>query len=85
MKVGDEVTVLTPGHEPRNTTVVGIDFAGRSLGEAAAPQSVALRLADELDIARGDTIAAAGTVREAFTPRCAGFPRSRCAKARRSW
>ena len=65
VKVGDEVTVLTPGHEPRTTTVVGIDFAGRSLEEAAAPQSVALRLADELDVARGDTIAAAGTVREA--------------------
>ncbi|MFJ4167974.1 sulfate adenylyltransferase subunit 1 [Paenarthrobacter sp. NPDC089714] len=65
VKVGDQVTVLTPGHEPRNTTVVGIDFAGRSLEEAAAPQSVAVRLADELDIARGDTIAAAGTVREA--------------------
>lgn len=64
VKVGDEVTVLSPGHEPRNTTVVGIDFAGRSLDEAAAPQSVAVRLADEIDIARGDTIAAAGTVRE---------------------
>ncbi|MEV7606505.1 GTP-binding protein [Paenarthrobacter sp. NPDC089322] len=62
--IGDEVTVLSPGHEPRITTVVGIDFAGRSLEEAAAPQSVAIRLADEIDIARGDTIAAAGTVRE---------------------
>jgi len=29
-----------------------------------APQSVALRLADEFDVARGDTIAAAGTVSE---------------------
>lgn len=64
VKLGDEVTVLSPGHEPRITTVVGIDFAGRSLEEAAAPQSVAIRLADEIDIARGDTIAAAGTVRE---------------------
>jgi sulfate adenylyltransferase subunit 1 len=64
VKVGDEVSVISPGHEPRITTVVGIDFAGQSLEEAAAPQSVAVRLADEIDIARGDTIAAAGTVRE---------------------
>ncbi|WP_284980228.1 GTP-binding protein [Arthrobacter sp. fls2-241-R2A-200] len=64
VKLGDEVTVLTPGHEPRTTSVIGIDFAGRSLQEAAAPQSVAIRLADEIDVARGDTIAAAGTVRE---------------------
>ncbi|MGO4234801.1 sulfate adenylyltransferase subunit 1 [Pseudarthrobacter sp. YAF2] len=65
VKVGDQVSVLTPGQSPRTTTVVGIDFAGDSLAEAAAPQSVALRLADEFDVARGDTIAAAGTVREA--------------------
>jgi sulfate adenylyltransferase subunit 1 len=65
VKVGDKVSVLTPGQDPRITTVVGIDFAGASLEEAAAPQSVALRLAEEFDVARGDTIAAAGTVREA--------------------
>lgn len=65
VKVGDQVSVLTPGQSPRTTTVVGIDFAGASLKEAAAPQSVAIRLADEFDVARGDTIAAAGTVREA--------------------
>ncbi|MDQ0824735.1 sulfate adenylyltransferase subunit 1 [Arthrobacter sp. B2I5] len=65
VKVGDHVSVLTPGQSPRTTTVVGIDFAGASLEEAAAPQSVAIRLADEFDVARGDTIAAAGTVREA--------------------
>lgn len=65
VKVGDQVSILTPGQDPRTTTVTGIDFAGRELVEAAAPQSVALRLADEFDVARGDTIAAAGTVREA--------------------
>ncbi|YCH15008.1 GTP-binding protein [Arthrobacter sp. D1-17] len=64
VKVGDKVSVLTPGQDPRTTTVTGIDFAGTSLEEAAAPQSVAIRLADEFDVARGDTIAAAGTVRE---------------------
>ncbi|WP_285241685.1 GTP-binding protein [Pseudarthrobacter sp. MEB009] len=65
VKVGDQVSVLTPGQAPRTTTVAGIDFAGAELTEAAAPQSVAIRLADEFDVARGDTIAAAGTVREA--------------------
>ncbi|MDQ0768121.1 sulfate adenylyltransferase subunit 1 [Pseudarthrobacter defluvii] len=65
VKVGDQVSVLTPGQSPRTTTVVGLDFAGASLEEAAAPQSVAIRLVDEFDVARGDTIAAAGTVREA--------------------
>ncbi|GAA1269861.1 sulfate adenylyltransferase subunit 1 [Arthrobacter pascens] len=64
VKVGDKVSVLTPGQDPRTTTVIGIDFAGAELLEAAAPQSVAIRLADEFDVARGDTIAAAGTVRE---------------------
>ena len=64
VKVGDQVSILTPGQAPRTTTVTGIDFAGSELAEAAAPQSVALRLADEFDVARGDTIAAAGTVRE---------------------
>ncbi|MBP1135190.1 sulfate adenylyltransferase subunit 1 [Arthrobacter sp. PvP023] len=65
VKVGDKVSVLTPGQDPRTTTVTGIDFAGAELTEAVAPQSVAIRLADEFDVARGDTIAAAGTVREA--------------------
>ncbi|MET4589275.1 GTP-binding protein [Arthrobacter sp. 754] len=64
VKVGDSVSVLTPGQAARTTTVVGIDFAGESLQEAFAPQSVAIRLAEEFDVARGDTIAAAGTVRE---------------------
>jgi sulfate adenylyltransferase subunit 1 len=65
VKVGDKVSVLTPGQDPRTTTVPGIAFAGAELTEAVAPQSVAIRLADEFDVARGDTIAAAGTVREA--------------------
>ncbi|PJI94823.1 sulfate adenylyltransferase subunit 1 [Luteimicrobium subarcticum] len=70
VKVGDEVVVLPSG---RRTTVVGIDtadtladgddpFAG--LPEAFAPQSVTLRLADDVDIARGDLIAAASDVPE---------------------
>jgi sulfate adenylyltransferase subunit 1 len=39
--------------------VVGIDTADGELTEAFAPRSVSLRLADELDVARGDLIAAA--------------------------
>ncbi|GHG56970.1 sulfate adenylyltransferase subunit 1 [Sinomonas cellulolyticus] len=64
VRVGDRVAVVTPGQAARETTVVGIDVAGRTLDEAAAPLSVALRLADEFDVARGDTIAAAGTLPE---------------------
>ena len=60
VKLGDRVSVLTPGQAPRTTTVTGIDFAGTRLEEAVAPQSVALRLAEEFDVARGDTIAGAG-------------------------
>ncbi|MGO2539646.1 sulfate adenylyltransferase subunit 1 [Specibacter sp. AOP5-B1-6] len=60
--VGDQVTVLPAGRE---ASVVGIDFAGRSLDRAVAPQSVSLRLSEEIDIARGDVIAATGTFGEA--------------------
>jgi sulfate adenylyltransferase subunit 1 len=42
--------------------VAGIDSAGSPLLEAVAPQSVSLRLADDIDIARGDLIAATGTI-----------------------
>ena len=56
VRVGDEVVALPSG---RCTTVTGIDLGDRSLDEAFAPQSVTLRLADEIDISRGDVIAAA--------------------------
>ncbi len=56
VSVGDSVVVLPSG---RTTTVVGIDTADGPLTEAFAPQSVTLRLADEVDITRGDLIAAA--------------------------
>ncbi|MFC5928563.1 sulfate adenylyltransferase [Cryobacterium melibiosiphilum] len=59
IRVGDAVTVQPGGG---TSVVTGIDFAGVELTEAFAPQSVALRLADELDIARGAVIAAAGTL-----------------------
>ena len=59
IRVGDTVTVQPSG---RTTTVTGIDFAGQELEEAFAPQSVVLRLADDIDIARGDLLAEAGAV-----------------------
>ncbi|TFC78125.1 sulfate adenylyltransferase [Cryobacterium sp. TMS1-20-1] len=59
IKVGDMVSVEPGGG---TSTVTGIDFAGVQLDEAFAPQSIALRLADDLDIARGAVIAAAGTL-----------------------
>jgi len=66
VRVGDEVTVLPSG---RRTRVVGIDAPqlggpGRELDEAFAPMSVALRLADEVDVARGDLISAAASAPE---------------------
>ncbi|WP_251153087.1 GTP-binding protein [Cellulosimicrobium sp. Marseille-Q4280] len=61
VRVGDEVVVLPSG---RRTTVAGIDTAdslasGEELTEAFAPQSVTIRLTDDVDVARGDLIAAA--------------------------
>jgi len=54
--VGDRVCVLPGG---RRSTVVGIDLPGGGAGRSAgASESVTLRLADEIDIARGELIAA---------------------------
>jgi sulfate adenylyltransferase subunit 1 len=55
VRVGDEVTVLPAG---RRTTVTRIDTADGPLAEAGAGSSVTLLLADELDVSRGDLIAA---------------------------
>ena len=52
---GDEVVVLPSGF---TTTITGIDGPGGSEVDAAfSPMAVTLRLADDLDIARGDMIA----------------------------
>jgi sulfate adenylyltransferase subunit 1 len=51
---GDQVIVLPSG---QRSTIAGIDRLGASdVAEAFAPQSVTLRLTDNLDIARGDVI-----------------------------
>ena len=54
LRVGDAVTVLPSG---RTSTVEAIDALGQAVDVAWAPQSVTLRLADDLDISRGDLIA----------------------------
>ena len=59
--VGDEVVVLPSG---RRTTIAGIDTADGELAQAFAPRSVTLRLADDIDVARGDLIAAAACAPE---------------------
>src|SRR5665648_814739 len=51
--VGQEVVVL-PGSQ--KTTIEAIDFAGESLEYAFPPQSVTLRLTDEIDVSRGSMI-----------------------------
>lgn len=68
VSVGEQITVLPSG---RSATVIGIDFAGQSLQRAVAPQSVSLRLSEEIDIARGDVIAATGTFGEVSQDLCA--------------
>lgn len=53
MKVGDEVLVLPSG---LTSTISGIDTADGSVDEAFPPMSVTVRLADEIDVSRGDVI-----------------------------
>ncbi|MBB5121344.1 sulfate adenylyltransferase [Streptomyces eurocidicus] len=58
LTVGDEVTVLPSG---RTSTISAIDALGTGVDTAFAPQSVTLRLADDLDVSRGDLIAPTAT------------------------
>lgn len=50
---GDEVIVWPSG---LSSTIEAIEINGAELPEAFAPQSVVLRLADDIDISRGDVI-----------------------------
>jgi bifunctional enzyme CysN/CysC len=52
-RVGDEVMVLPSGF---TTVIAGIDADRRSIEEAMPPMSVSIRLADDLDISRGDML-----------------------------
>jgi sulfate adenylyltransferase subunit 1 len=58
VRVGDEVVVLPAG---LRSTVDKIDTPDGELPEATAGRSVTLLLADDVDISRGDMIAAAST------------------------
>jgi len=53
LRAGDEVMVLPTGFQ---TTVAGIDAYGGPIDEAFPPMSVSVRLADDLDVSRGDMI-----------------------------
>ncbi|HKD96621.1 MAG TPA: sulfate adenylyltransferase subunit CysN [Micromonosporaceae bacterium] len=53
LKPGDEVMVLPSGF---TSTISGIDTADGPVAEAFPPMSVTVRLADEIDISRGDMI-----------------------------
>jgi sulfate adenylyltransferase large subunit len=52
-RTGEEIVVLPGG---RRTSIAAIDTYDGELTEALAPMSVTLRLSDELDISRGETI-----------------------------
>jgi sulfate adenylyltransferase large subunit len=53
LRKGDEVTLLPSG---RQTKIAAIDTYDGELDEAVAPMSLTLRLEDELDVSRGETI-----------------------------
>jgi bifunctional enzyme CysN/CysC len=53
LKPGDDVVVLPSGLP---TTITSIDTADGPVAEAFAPMSVTIRLADDLDVSRGDMI-----------------------------
>ncbi|MFG2596436.1 hypothetical protein, partial [Streptomyces sp. NPDC048462] len=53
-RVGEPVTVLPSG---RTSTIAAIDLLGDSVDIAWAPQSVTVRLTDDVDVSRGDLIA----------------------------
>ncbi|MCF3102412.1 50S ribosome-binding GTPase [Streptomyces roseoverticillatus] len=71
LRVGERVTVLPSG---RTSTVAGIDALGSSVDVAWAPQSVTVRLADDVDVSRGDlivpTAGAPGTTRDVEATVC---------------
>jgi bifunctional enzyme CysN/CysC len=53
LKPGDEVTVLPSGLA---TTIAAIDTADGPVDEAFTPMAVTIRLADDVDVSRGDMI-----------------------------
>ena len=54
LKKGDEIVVLPSGMTSR---IAGIDLFDQEIDQAYPPMSVTIRLEDDLDVSRGDTIA----------------------------
>lgn len=54
LKVGDDIIVLPSGYE---STIAAIDTYDGPVEEAVPPMSVTIRLADDIDVSRGDMIA----------------------------
>jgi bifunctional enzyme CysN/CysC len=65
LRPGDEVVVLPSGVRSRVSVVDGAGGTGSARGEVFAPMSVAIGLEDEVDVARGDLIAAVGEAPDA--------------------
>jgi bifunctional enzyme CysN/CysC len=58
LRPGDDIVVLPSG---RTSRVATIEVGGDQLDEALPPLSVAVQLEDDLDLTRGDMVAAAGS------------------------
>jgi len=74
LRAGEEVVVLPSG---QRTRIAAIDTYEGELDEAVAPLSLTLRLEDDLDVARGELIAAVSDRRSSranSTPTSAGWP-----------
>lgn len=56
---GDAVTVLPSGF---TSTIAAIEAGGKEVEEAYSPQSIVLRLADDIDISRGDLVVHSSTL-----------------------
>ena len=81
LRPGDEVLVLPHGER---TTIERIDTFDGPVERAFPPMSVAVLLADELDVGRGSLICAPATRRRwraGSTRACAGWRTRRCAAA----
>jgi len=64
VRAGDAVIVLPAGHR---TEVAAVEHLGRPVDAAFAPMSIAVLLADDIDVARGDLIVAAAAEQPTVT------------------